>query len=142
MQGKYRLRPPRQGYHWPQYGLQVTGVTPGSPAWRQGLQPGDVIASVNGNPVATLQDLRYWVGTTPYAAQLQVIDRNTGRWVWVTVYPINGLLGVYVQPALLPGYGPYYPPLGRPNQGGLPLQPNMPLMPAMPSMGASHVTNR
>src|SRR6516162_4564677 len=72
MQGKYRLRPPRQGYHWPQYGLQVTGVTPGSPAWRQGLQPGDVIASVNGNPVATLQDLRYWVGTTPYAAQLQV----------------------------------------------------------------------
>ena len=135
--GNYRLRPPRSGYYWSQYGLQVTGVTPGSPAWRQGLEPGDIIASVNGHQVATLRDLRYWISTTPYAAQLQVIDCNTGRWVWVTVYPIHGLLGVAVQPTLLPGYGPWDPPLGQPNQGGLGLEPNMPPMPTSSTRSVS-----
>jgi hypothetical protein len=149
IQPNSRLRPPRYGYYWPQYGLRVMGVTPGSPAWRQGLQPGDVIASVNGHPVPTLQDLHYWIGTAPNAAQLQVIDRNTGRLVWVAVYPINGLIGVNVQPTLLPGYGPYpppyYPPIGQPNQGTSPLQPSMPPMPALPSIptiGTSHLSNR
>ena len=141
--GNYRLRPPRHGHYWRQYGLQVTGVVPGSPAWRQGLQPGDVIASVNGNPVPTLQDLHYWIGTAGGAAQMQVIDRSTGRWVWVTVYPVNGLIGAYVQSTLLPGYGPYYPPIGRPVpeqrtlDSAMPTMPQMPAMPSLPTIQGS-----
>src|SRR6202451_4263402 len=39
------------------YGIVVEDVTPGSPAEKSGLQPGDVITEVNGQPVHTGADL-------------------------------------------------------------------------------------
>lgn len=38
-------------------GVQIVGVTPGSPASSSGLQPGDVIVAVNGTPVKSYKDL-------------------------------------------------------------------------------------
>lgn len=42
-------------------GVMVTVVTEGSPAAKAGLQRSDAILSVNGRPVASLQDLRLYV---------------------------------------------------------------------------------
>jgi serine protease Do len=42
-------------------GLEVTDVAPGSPADRKGLRPGDIIVSVNGEPVSTAENLRQMV---------------------------------------------------------------------------------
>ncbi len=39
------------------YGIVIEGVEPGSPASRAGLNPGDVITEVDGNPVKTGSDL-------------------------------------------------------------------------------------
>ena len=39
------------------YGIVVEDVTPGSPADKSGLQPGDVITEINGHPVHTGSDL-------------------------------------------------------------------------------------
>src|SRR3989441_1533456 len=39
------------------YGIAIEGVAPGSPAGKAGLQPGDVITAVNGNPVHKGNDL-------------------------------------------------------------------------------------
>ncbi|MGH9774534.1 MAG: Do family serine endopeptidase [Candidatus Acidiferrales bacterium] len=39
------------------YGIVVEGVDKGSPAEKSGLQPGDVITTVNGQPVHTASDL-------------------------------------------------------------------------------------
>jgi S1-C subfamily serine protease len=38
-------------------GVLVAGVTPGSPASRAGIEPGDVVESFNGNPVRTRAEL-------------------------------------------------------------------------------------
>ncbi|MCE5242203.1 MAG: ChaN family lipoprotein [Syntrophobacteraceae bacterium] len=38
-------------------GVAVTGVVPGSPAERAGIRKGDVLLSIDGNPVSTLDDI-------------------------------------------------------------------------------------
>lgn len=38
-------------------GVTVTGVVPGSPAERAGIRKGDVLLSIDGNPVSTLEDI-------------------------------------------------------------------------------------
>ena len=39
-------------------GVQVVKVQPQGPAWRAGLRPGDIITSVNREPVTDLESLR------------------------------------------------------------------------------------
>ena len=38
-------------------GVEIVAVKEGSPAWNAGLQKGDVIISVNRQPVSSLQDV-------------------------------------------------------------------------------------
>lgn len=38
-------------------GIQVTGASENSAAWRSGIRPGDIITHVNGNPVTSINDL-------------------------------------------------------------------------------------
>jgi membrane-associated protease RseP (regulator of RpoE activity) len=112
-----RLKPDQPQLYLKQSALLVTQVLPGSTAAQQGIEPGDVIVSVNGNPVRSLTDLHYWVGRSGPVAQLQVIDCNTGWPNQVMVYPQNGRIGVDVIPTPLDGVGPVrpvYPPWGPP----------------------------
>jgi membrane-associated protease RseP (regulator of RpoE activity) len=110
-------------------GLLVTQVLPGTTAARQGIEPGDVIVGVNGNPVRSLADLNQLVGLAGRVAQLDVIDCRTGWLNPILVYPHNGLIGVVGVPA--PGgvqpIPPVYPPW-RP--GGRPIPLPLPVNPA------------
>jgi membrane-associated protease RseP (regulator of RpoE activity) len=45
------------GKGWVPHGLRIVGVSPGSPAERAGIQTGNVLTSVNGSRVTSLQEL-------------------------------------------------------------------------------------
>lgn len=53
-------------------GVVVTAVKPRSAAGSIGLRPGDVIAAINGQPMAVVDDLSGALGGTPRAWQIQV----------------------------------------------------------------------
>ncbi len=54
------------------YGIVVEAVEPGSPADKVGLQPGDVITDVNGQPVHTGADLVNPIAQTPIGQSVQL----------------------------------------------------------------------
>ncbi len=54
------------------YGIVVEAVEPGSPAEKVGVQPGDVITSVNGAPVHTGSDLVTPIAETPIGQSVTV----------------------------------------------------------------------
>jgi serine protease Do len=54
------------------YGIVVEAVEPGSPAEKAGLQPGDVITEVNGQPVRNGSDLVNPIAQTPVGQSVQV----------------------------------------------------------------------
>jgi serine protease Do len=54
------------------YGIVVEAVEPGSPADKAGLQPGDVITNVNGQPVKTGSDLVNPIAQTPVGQNVQI----------------------------------------------------------------------
>ena len=47
------------------HGVIVLKVVPGSPAEKAGLQPGDIILAINGNPIKNATDLQFAVMKTP-----------------------------------------------------------------------------
>ena len=112
------LRPTRPNLQLRQQGLQVIQVVRGSTAWRQGLEPGDIIITVNREPVRSLADLQFASSRAGRVAQLQVIDCNTGYPNLVNVYPVGGRIGVACQPIPLGPVDPWEPPVpytpGRP----------------------------
>jgi len=59
-------------------GVAVQTVTPGSPAWRTGLRPGDLISQANRHEIRTLEDLRRAVGGHGGAALLLNVQRGRG----------------------------------------------------------------
>jgi S1-C subfamily serine protease len=65
-----RDRPARPGH--PRPGVELTLVSPHSPASRAGLQVGDVILSVDGEPVTSSRDLRAVVLAAGTTARLQL----------------------------------------------------------------------
>jgi len=54
------------------YGIVVEAVEPGSPADKAGLQPGDVITNVNGQPVHNGADLVNPIASTPIGQSVQI----------------------------------------------------------------------
>ncbi|TAN02678.1 MAG: Do family serine endopeptidase [Rhodanobacteraceae bacterium] len=58
-------------------GALITNVLPDSPAAKAGLKPGDLVTSVNGNPVTDAQDLRNAQGLAPLGSTLRLgVDRG------------------------------------------------------------------
>ncbi len=71
------------------HGLVVQNVDPDGRAADAGIQPGDVIESVNRQPVKTVEDLRGALQRTADKPVLLLIDRQ-GSTIFVTVKPANG----------------------------------------------------
>jgi serine protease Do len=53
-------------------GVIIEAVEPGSPAEKAGLKPGDVITSVNGNPVKTGSDLVNPIAQSPIGSKVRI----------------------------------------------------------------------
>jgi membrane-associated protease RseP (regulator of RpoE activity) len=79
-------------------GLTVTGVVPGSTAAQQGIEVGDVIVSVDRQPVNRTPDLYLHLSRAGQVATLEVIDGRTGGQNLVRVRPRSGRIGVDVRP--------------------------------------------
>src|SRR5262249_56438276 len=87
---------------------RVTAVTPRMPADRQGIEVGDIIVSVNGNRVASTDDLAFFLQRAGSVARLEVIDvrRPLDDPVFLNVYPINGRIGINATQVRLPARPP------------------------------------
>jgi Do/DeqQ family serine protease len=70
-------------------GLVVKGVDPDSRAADAGIQPGDVITSINREPVKTVDDLRSALKKTSDRPALLLIHRDEAS-LFVTVRPVKG----------------------------------------------------
>jgi S1-C subfamily serine protease len=108
------LKPAAPGLQLRPSGLQVLGVVPGSTAARQGIERGDIIVGVDGQPVRSREDLGHWITAAGRVARLQVIDSRTGWQQEVLVYPQAGKIGVSVQPV------PWDRPIGAATPGAVP----------------------
>ena len=73
-------------------GALVTQVEPGSPAEQAGIQPGDVIVAIDGNPIDSSADLRNTVGLVRAGESVEVAAIRDGerRSVRATVAPETG----------------------------------------------------
>jgi hypothetical protein len=60
-------------------GDRVTAVAAGSPAARAGLQPGDVLYRLNGQPVASIADAQYALHLAPKQGPVPVAWERGGR---------------------------------------------------------------
>jgi len=64
-------------------GVLVAAMSADAPTWKQGFRPGDVIYSVNGQPVVTLTDLRSIVDKERRGASLAVQVERAGGLLYV-----------------------------------------------------------
>src|SRR5262245_62851706 len=89
--------------------VRVTAVTPRKPADRQGIEVGDIIVSVNGNRVASTDDLAFFLRRAGSVARLEVIDgrRPLDDPVFLNVYPVNGRIGINAAQVRLPARPPW-----------------------------------
>ena len=65
-------------------GALVASVTPGGPADKAGLQPGDVIRQVDGQPIVASGDLPAWVGQAQPGQQAKLSVWRQGKPVELT----------------------------------------------------------
>ena len=66
-------------------GELITGVTPGGPAARAGLELGDLVTSVNRQPVTPDQSVAYLISTMPVGSRIPIEIVRDGRRQTVTV---------------------------------------------------------
>src|SRR5580704_12522583 len=69
------------------YGIVVGLVEPGSPAEKAGLQPGDVITEINGQPIHTGADLVNPIAQTAIgqSVQLRIVHAKQAKDISLTV---------------------------------------------------------
>ena len=60
-------------------GVLVSGVTPGSPADRAGIKPGDVIVAINGQATNDSNDLRNRIASTPPGTEVTLTVVRDGK---------------------------------------------------------------
>ena len=65
-------------------GALVASISPGSPAEKAGLQPGDVIRQVDGQPIVASGDLSAWVGQAQPGQQAKLSVWRQGKPVELT----------------------------------------------------------
>jgi regulator of sigma E protease len=76
--------------------IQVSSVDTGTPASQAGLQAGDVITSINGQPIRSFEDLRRALDTARDAPVTVAVDRQ-GQPVTLTVTPkLDPASGSYI----------------------------------------------
>ena len=68
-------------------GELIRSITPGGPADRAGIQQGDVVISVNGQPVTPQQSLSYLVSSLPVGSRvpMEIVREGQRRSVTVTL---------------------------------------------------------
>jgi S1-C subfamily serine protease len=79
------VKPVRAGR---QSGLQVTEVTPDTPAGKAGLEVGDVIVTANGKPTTSSEELASALRSSGPKLQLEVVNVQNGK-----VTPVEVALG-------------------------------------------------
>ena len=86
--------------------VRVTAVTPRMTADRQGIEVGDIIVSVDGNRVASTDDLAFFLRRAGSVARLEVIDERRPRDdpILVKVRPVNGRIGINATQVRLPAW--------------------------------------
>jgi hypothetical protein len=100
------------GRSWVPWGLQVTGVSPGSPAERAGIRTGNVVTSVNGYQVTSHQHLLWTVANSGGRASLVLYDgreyttRQVPSFSWAA--PVARSLPATPAPARAPSYSSAY----------------------------------
>ena len=60
-------------------GLYISHIDPDSDAYRQGIQPGDILISLNGIPITTLKELDTLVNSLTIGDTLQALFYRDGR---------------------------------------------------------------
>jgi S1-C subfamily serine protease len=83
-------------------GAQVTAVWPNSPAQRVGLEPGDIIVAIDGQPVRTLTEFNRLVEMSGRRVNLLVRNVRNGQYVYAEAFPYNGRIGVQLRMVVLP----------------------------------------
>lgn len=68
-------------------GLLVNGVTTDSPAAKGGVKPGDLLISIAGRPVKTVQDLQEILVSLKAGEPVTVVVKRDGKEVTLTVTP-------------------------------------------------------
>ena len=76
------------------YGLVVQSVNPGSLADQIGLEPGDVITALNGQPVLSLDTYYSLLRNSGGFVQMEAIDCRTGNPAGLDFYLDNGASGM------------------------------------------------
>ena len=116
---------------WPQFrtdrGASITYVQPGGPAARAGLEPGDMILSVNGQRITSREHLKDALARSRGRAELEVINCRDYSRVYVTAFPRGNDLGIQftirdLSPdpwPPMPGPMPWPPMPGIPGNSGM-----------------------
>jgi S1-C subfamily serine protease len=63
-------------FAFPGPGVRADGITEGSPAAKAGLQPGDVILRIDGQPIANLQEYSNLLRTLKPGQTVTVVVRR------------------------------------------------------------------
>jgi regulator of sigma E protease len=79
------------------FGVEITHMEDG-PAAEKGLLAGDIILNFNGTPTPSFEDLRDAVARSNGRAVALVLNGETGDRELVTLFPVEGRIGVTVEP--------------------------------------------